>query len=543
MGRLWLILLMAVCTAAPIANAAEPERIIVTNARLVGRDAPTQDVAINLLIVDGKLSVVTKDELIIKPGDVAVDSNGGFLFGRLALGASPSFVILDKDPRENVDVLLDTKTHARFAIREGVIVKNELLAIAVAAPEAVSKPRLWKAYTPPPIAVPIRYYDTRKWNKFETKAVSGLFIGALLMDRQYWLSQDDDSERQVGDLSDFEGGQIRAARFGVVGTLNFRRPWRYTVFAMTHAFDKGFDSDNDEDFSFSDYRLDIPLPADLTFSVGKQKEPISMERLMGLAYLPMQERGAFIDALLPSRNHGMVLSGTASSDNVSWALGAFNNWIDSGESFSDTANVFVGRATWAPAVFQNESKLFHLGLGLRYSDLKQPVQVRRTPEFNNAPRYVDTGAISADDQMTYSLEAYWRNGPFWLGFEYIGSDVDSPQSGNPFFSGYHVTGSWAVTGESRAYRKRSGTFDPLPVARPVDQGGWGAVELAFRYSNTDLTDGTINGGEMDIYSLGVNWWFTRSAHLGVNYRFIKLERLGDTGESSGINARLLLMLD
>jgi len=544
MSRLSLVVLLLVsCATAPAAESADVDRIIVLNSRLVGRDVAAQDVAINVLIVNGKLAVVTKDELVVEPGDVAVDSNGGFLFGRLALGASPSFVILDEDPRENVDVLLDTKTHARFAIREGVIVKNELPAVAVSPLDETPKPRLWKAYTPPPIAVPIRYYDTRKWNKFETKPVSGLFIGALLMDRQYWLSQDGDSEIQVGDLSDFEGGQIRAARFGVVGTLNFKRPWRYTVFAMTHAYDKGFDVDADEEFSFADYRLDIPLRADLNLSVGKQKEPISMERLMGLAYLPMQERGAFIDALLPSRNHGLVLSGAAGNDNISWAVGAFNNWIDSGESFSDTANVFVGRTTWAPAVFQNESNLFHVGLGLRYSDLKQPVRVRRTPEFNNASRYVDTGEISADDQMTYSLEAYWRNGPYWLGFEYVGTDVNSPQSGNPFFSGYHVTGSWAVTGESRAYRKRSGVFDPLPVARPVNQGGWGTVELAFRYSNTDLTDGMLDGGEMDIWSLGVNWWFTRSAHLGLNYRYISLDREGLQGDSSGINARILLMLD
>ena len=537
------ILLLAACAVAPAANAAEPERIIVTNTRLVGRDAAAQDTAVNVLIVDGRLAVVTKDQLVIQPGDTAVDSNGGFLFGQLALGSRPSFVILDQDPRENVDVLLDTKTYARFAVREGVIVKNELPAMPVPSAELEPKPRLWRAYTPPPIAVPIRYYDTRKWNKFETKPVSGLFIGALLMDRQFWLSQDGDSEGQVQDLSDFEGGQIRAARFGVVGTLNFKRPWRYTVFAMTHAYDKGFDVDADEEFSFADYRLDIPLRADLNLSVGKQKEPISMERLMGLAYLPMQERGAFIDALLPSRNHGLVLSGAAASDNISWAVGAFNNWIDSGESFSDTANVFVGRTTWAPAVFQNESNLFHVGLGLRYSDLKQPVQVRRTPEFNNAPLYVDTGEISADDQMTYSLEAYWRNGPYWLGFEYVGTDVNSPQTGNPFFSGYHVTGSWAVTGESRAYRKRSGVFDPLPVARPVNQGGWGTVELAFRYSNTDLTDAAIDGGEMDIWSLGVNWWFTRSAHLGLNYRHISLDRQSLQGDSSGINARILLMLD
>jgi phosphate-selective porin OprO/OprP len=543
-GRISLLaLLLATCMSAPIADAADPDRIVVTNARLVGREAAAQDVAVNVLIVDGKLSVVTKDELVIKPGDVAVDSNGGFLFGQLALGSLPSFVILDQDPRENVDVLLDTKTHARFAIREGVIVKNELQVISVSSTEATPKPRLWKAYAPPPIAVPIRYYDSRKWNKFETKPVSGLFIGALLMDRQFWISQDGDSEDQVGDLSDFEGGEIRAARFGVVGTLNFKRPWRYTVFAMTHAYDKGFDVDKDEEFSFADYRLDIPLPADLTLSVGKQKEPISMERLMGLAYLPMQERAAFIDALLPSRNHGFVLSGAAASSNVSWAVGAFNNWIDSGESFSDTANVLVGRATWAPAVFQSESNLFHVGLGLRHSDLKQPVRVRRTPEFNNAPLYVDTGTISADDQMTYSLEAYWRNGPYMLGFEYVGTDVNSPQTGNPFFSGYHLTGSWAVTGESRAYRKRGGTFDPLPVSSPVNQGGWGTVELAIRYSNTDLVDGAINGGEMDIWSLGVNWWFTRSAHLSMNYRHITLDRSAAQGDSSGMNARIMLMLD
>jgi len=538
-----VILLMAACAISPAAIAADAERIIVTNARLVGRDAAAQDAAVNVLIVDGRLTVVTQDQLVIEPGDTAVDSDGGFLFGQLALGSRPSFVILDEDPRENVDVLLDTKTYARFAIREGVIVKNDLPKVAIPSADVEPKPRLWKAYTPPPIAVPIRYYDSRKWNKFETKPISGLFIGALMLDRQFWLSQDSNSEGQVGDVSEFEGGEIRGLRFGAVGTLNFKRPWRYTVFAATHAFDKGFDVNNNDELTWFDYRLDIPLPANLMLSVGKQKEPISMERLSSLAYLPMQERSAIADAVMPVRNHGITLSGTAASSNVSWAVGAFNNWVDSGESFSDTSSVLVGRATWAPMALQSDSNLLHVGLGLRRSDAKQPLRARSEPEFNNAPLYVDTGPLSADDQMTYNLEAYWRNGPYMLGFEYIGTDVDSPQSENPFFSGYHLTGSWAVTGEMRGYRKRSGTFDPLPVARPVNQGGWGTVELAFRYSNTDLTDGTVDGGEMDIYSLGVNWWFTRSAHLALNYRYINLDRFGTQGDSSGLNARILLMLD
>jgi phosphate-selective porin OprO/OprP len=502
-----------------------------------------EDVTINILIKNGKLVVVTKDKLPIAPDDITVDSNGGFLFGDLAIGARPNFVILDQDPRENVDALLDTKVHAKFAIRQGEIIKNDFPARSPTPEDATPKPRTWTAYTPPPIAVPIRYYDSRKWNKFESEHISGLFFGAVVLDRQYWPSQDSNSEEQVDDLSAFKGGEIRAARIGVVGSLNFETPWRYTVSAMTHTFDKGFDEDTDDKLSFPDYRLDIPIPADLTLSVGKQKEPISMERLMGLVYLPMQERAASTDALLPSRNHGAVVSGTAASDNVSWAVGAFNNWIDSDESFSDTSNQLVGRVTWAPAFFQNESNLFHVGLGLRGSDTKQDIRARRQPEFNKAPLYVDTGSFSADDQMSYNLETYWRNGPYMLGFEYTGTDVDSPETGNPYLSGYHLTGSWAVTGEMRGYRKRSATFDPLAVSRPVTQGGWGTVELAFRFSNTDLNDGTLEGGEMDISSLGVNWWLTRSTSLSVNYRYITLDRFGVLGNSSGLNARMTLMLD
>jgi phosphate-selective porin OprO/OprP len=538
-----IVLALAICLLAPATQAIASERIVLLNSRLVGRGEASLDIAVNLLIVEGKLVMVTKDELVIEPEDTALDANGGFLFGQLALGARPSFVILDQDPRENVDVLLDTRTHSRFAVRDGVIVKNELEAVPASPAEDAPRPRRWNVYTPPPIAVPIRYYDSRKWNKFETKPISGLFIGALILDRQFWLSQDSGSKDQVGGLSGFEGGKIRVLRFGAVGTLNFKRPWRYTVFAGTHAFDKGFDTRTSDEFSWYDYRLDIPLPAALTLSVGKQKEPISMHRLMGLAYLPMQERSAFMDALLPARNHGVVLSGATASDNVSWAVGAFNNWIDSGVSFSDTSNQVVGRTTWAPARFQDERNLLHLGFGLRYSDARRSFRIRSEPEFDNAPLYVDTGSLSADSHVTYNLEAYWRSGPYMLGCEFVGADVDAPQLGDPFLSGYLLTGSWAVTGEKRAYRKRSATFDPLPVARPVNQGGWGAVELAARYSRTDLTDEAVEGGDMDVLSLGVNWWLTRWAQLGADYRYVFLDRAGAHGESSGLNVRILLMMD
>ena len=85
-GTSLTILLLASLAVAPLAHAAEAERVIVTNAHLIGRAAAAQDVRVNLLIVDGTLAVVTKDELVIQPGDVAVDASAGFLFGELVLG-------------------------------------------------------------------------------------------------------------------------------------------------------------------------------------------------------------------------------------------------------------------------------------------------------------------------------------------------------------------------------------------------------------------------------------------------------------------------
>ena len=138
----------------------------------------------------------------------------------------------------------------------------------------------------------------------------------VVLDRQKWMSQDAQSLSQVGDLAPFDGGEVRGLRFGAVGTLNFPKPWVYTVFAATNAFDKGFDTDNTDDFAIFDLRLDIPVLG-TTLSVGKQKEPISLERTMGLVYLPMQERSAAADALLPARNTGLVLSDSVAGERLS----------------------------------------------------------------------------------------------------------------------------------------------------------------------------------------------------------------------------------
>jgi phosphate-selective porin OprO/OprP len=521
-------------------SLATPETVLIRNVTLINQQGQTEDVIVNILIRENKLDVVTKEEIPTDTAELALDAQQGILLGELNLGQPPSFLILDGDPRDDVHIVLDTATHARFAMKKGVIVRNRLPR----ALDSDEKPKRsgWLAYTAPPLVLPTSYQDTTKWNSWDTRYTSGIFLAALALDRQRWQSQDSASENQVGDLDDFNYGEIRDLRFGAVGTLNLTQPWVYTVFAATNAFDKGFDAEEDDDLTFFDWRLDIPTFAGTTLSLGKQKEPISMERSMSLIYLPMQERSAVADAMLPSRNVGIVLSGTGFNQRMTWAGGVFNDWVDTGGSWHDNATEYTGRVTWLPWTSEDESNLVHLGFGFQYTNAKEGLLYVAEPEFNQAPHFLDTGVFDADSSLTYNLEASWRKGPFWLLSQYVFNDVDAPELGSPDFTGYYVTASWALTGEMRGYNRKSGIFNALPISKSVYQGGWGAWEVAARWSDTDLTDGLVDGGDMQILSLGLNWWLSPFFNVNVNYRWITLDRFGVEGQTDGFTSRVVLLL-
>jgi len=65
----------------------------------------------------------------------------------------------------------------------------------------------------------------------------------------------------------------------------------------------------------------------------------------------------------------------------------------------------------------------------------------------------------------------------------------------------------------------------------------------MRYSTLDLTDGLVDGGEMDVWSLGLNWWLSPFFSMSANYRHIINDRGGLNGKSDGALLRVLLVLE
>ncbi len=144
-------------------------------------------------------------------------------------------------------------------------------------------------------------------------------------------------------------------------------------------------------------------------------------------------------------------------------------------------------------------------------------------DFN---RLIDTGLIPANtaDTWGYELAANWQN--FLIQGEYIRIGVNPTVGQGLNFSGWYVEGSWLLTGESRPYIASSATYGRPTPEHPFELspgGGWGAWELAGRYSFTDLNSGFVHGGKQEVASAALSWYpnahvrfILQGSHVNVN---------------------------
>ena len=86
--------------------------------------------------------------------------------------------------------------------------------------------------------------------------------------------------------------------------------------------------------------------------------------------------------------------------------------------------------------------------------------------------------------------------------------------------------------------------NPRPFVNVSSQGGWGAWELALRYTHTDLNfhegrpglatpaDG-VRGGVQNILTVGVNWYLNPNMKLVFNYLHTNVDRLNPSATAFG----------
>jgi phosphate-selective porin OprO/OprP len=268
------------------------------------------------------------------------------------------------------------------------------------------------------------------------------------------------------------------------------------------------------------------------FIFGHMKEPFSLGMLTSSNYTTFMEVPLAVEAFGPFRNIGALGAWTMLEERMTAAAGIFLNtgsFSNDGQAKDQIDNAnganATMRVTGLPWYREEGRKLLHLGLSyshrFRDEDEADPSsQFRARPESRlTDDRLVSTGRIHTERQDLVALETAGVYGPLSFEGEYFHTLAESASAGSLTFTGWYASAGWLITGEHREYDRKWGVAARVKPHRPFNprEGGWGAVELACRYSTLDLNDGDVRGGKGRNVTVGLNWYLRPKIRLMANY--------------------------
>jgi len=351
--------------------------------------------------------------------------------------------------------------------------------------------------------------------------------------------------RETNGARDFNDGYVfRRTRFGIEGTIASDFNYKLLI---------EFGGSATESTKINDAVIGYTGLAPFTFQLGAFAPPANMDDSTSAEDLPFLERSAASEMArsLAGADGRIGLGVKANGKRWMSALTFTTRTANDAEVF-DTQLAAVARAGFLAATGSDYN--LHVGASGTYvfqfadqgsgTSPRYPMRLRERPEVRvDGTRLIDTGSIDAEHASIYGLEfgANWKN--FYIQGEHFWYDIERRASAldDPDFAGYYLQGSWIFTGERRRYNPASGAFQSPRAATPFSSdGGFGAFELAARYSRMDLNfregiegtaaaPGAVRGGDQEVITLGVNWFPNPNVKVMLDYLMIDVERFNPAG--------------
>ena len=259
-----------------------------------------------------------------------------------------------------------------------------------------------------------------------------------------------------------------------------------------------------------------PNGSPVTFKAGHFKTQNSLQEANSSLDEDLIERAAFTDAFELDRRVGFEVS--TKSDNYQVQLGVFGENLEEIENNDGNEGIAIaGRGVYK---FDVAGGLIHTGASFRYRDQNDAddLRYRQRPFVEQTGRIISTGRVAESDTF-FGGELAGLFGPAWAIGEYTVVNADCAEGSticteDPSFTGWSIGGGY-VFGGKRNYSV--GKFKRVTVDNPVTKGGWGALSINARYDSLDLTDEGIEGGDLDTFAVGVNWWLHKQTRIQLNY--------------------------
>ncbi len=346
---------------------------------------------------------------------------------------------------------------------------------------------------------------------------------------------------------------FRRLRFGVSGKLTSNM-----LYKIEMEFAGGNNSEfRDAYFGWSD------LPLFQTVLIGNQKRPYGLDHLNSSRYNVFLERPFVIEAFNQDARRLGIQSYSHSEDlRWNWRYGVFNQRLiqDEGQFVSDNLQLELasrmGSTFWYDEISGGRG-YGHIAFSHSYAKPDGKVggdngstgpdqneaRFRHRPEARSATRWLDTGRIAGtEDYHLYALEGVLNFGALQLVAEgqYIDLNRDNQFGPDLDLWGAYVYASYFLTGEHMPWKRSNGTLDrikPFEDFFLVDTlrgigSGWGAWQVAARYSHADFNDGDIFGGVGEAATLGLNWYWTANSRMQFNWVHGRIKDNQETRDES-----------
>src|SRR5262249_5128452 len=151
-------------------------------------------------------------------------------------------------------------------------------------------------------------------------------------------------------------------------------------------------------------------------------------------------------------------------------------------------------------IFDDEGRrLVHVGLDYSFINPGNgTAQFQSQPEYDgpfvgtngnvvSVPFFVDTGAVPARHYQLFNAEARAGFGAWYLQSELRYAVLDQTSGLTSTLPAFYVQSGYFLTGDVRPYNKVAGVFGRVkPQHKFGEEGGYGALEVAARYSYMDL---------------------------------------------------------
>jgi len=386
------------------------------------------------------------------------------------------------------------------------------------------------------------------------------------------FSQSDGSIEALGNIQNGVG--FRRTRLSAVGKLSDFTGYSIEMDFATAGRPSFFDVWGEQQ----------NLPFFGTIRIGQFRQPTTMDGWTSVRHLEFLERSIPFQALDPFRRPGIMAYSGTEDQRTTWAYSVyasgFTFWNPNlaggantqyatlgdtrfGTQIGDSGGV-AGALRATHLLYYDEPSegryLLHIGGGYIYSNIGGSGPFAHTfdslpaEEFfvgdvtgggltaAGTPPVLNTGRILANSFHFYHTELAANAGSASFQSEFMLTALNQMNGPSIFMPGAYAQCGYFLTGESVAYNRQAGVLDYNVVpysdffglGKGRGFGGWGAWQIAARWSYVDLNCGNLlpqnqqitsngsnpqnpNYGSVNETTIGLNWWWNRYTRVQFNW--------------------------